>query len=83
MEAIFYFLLQEFIQQFRVLLPKNLSDSKEDISLLLEKKVGLDPTMYQIGKTKVISQHARLVWLQFLVFSSILDCILFGFFRCF
>ncbi|XP_078802561.1 unconventional myosin-IXb isoform X8 [Oryzias latipes] len=44
---------QEFIQQFRVLLPKNLSDSKEDISLLLEKKVGLDPTMYQIGKTKV------------------------------
>ncbi|XP_024135205.1 unconventional myosin-IXb isoform X3 [Oryzias melastigma] len=49
--AKYYF--QEFIQQFRVLLPKNASASKEDISLLLEKKMGLDPTMYQIGKTKV------------------------------
>ncbi|XP_034736917.1 unconventional myosin-IXb isoform X3 [Etheostoma cragini] len=43
---------QEFIEQFRVLLPKNAA-SKEDISALLEKKMGLDPTTYQIGKTKV------------------------------
>lgn len=45
--------LQEFIEQFRVLLPKNAAASKEDISALLEKKMGLDPTTYQIGKTKV------------------------------
>uniref|UniRef100_A0A8D0D264 Myosin IXB n=1 Tax=Sander lucioperca TaxID=283035 RepID=A0A8D0D264_SANLU len=44
---------QEFIEQFRVLLPKNAAASKEDISALLEKKMGLDPTTYQIGKTKV------------------------------
>lgn len=45
--------LQEFIEQFRVLLPKSSTASKEDISALLEKKLGLDPTTYQIGKTKV------------------------------
>lgn len=45
--------LQEFIEQFRVLLPKNAAASKEEISALLDKKMGLDPTTYQIGKTKV------------------------------
>lgn len=47
--------LQEFVDQFRVLLPKDTTAFKEDISELLEKKMGLDPTTYQIGKTKV--QH--------------------------
>lgn len=41
------------MEQFRVLLPKNTSALKEDISALLEKKMDLDPTTYQIGKTKV------------------------------
>lgn len=31
----------------------NADASKEDIAALLEKKMGLDPTTYQIGKTKV------------------------------
>lgn len=44
--------LQEFIEQFRVLLPKDTAASKEVISVLFEK-MGLDPTTYQIGKTKV------------------------------
>lgn len=41
------------MEQFRVLLPKNATVCKEDISALLEKKMGLNPTTYQIGKTKV------------------------------
>lgn len=45
--------LQEFVNQFRVLLPKDTKSFKEDISELLEKKMGLDPATYQIGKTKV------------------------------
>lgn len=54
----FYFLycfscLQDFVDQFRVLLPKNTTSFKEDISALLGKKMALDPTTYQIGKTKV------------------------------
>ncbi|CAG08020.1 unnamed protein product, partial [Tetraodon nigroviridis] len=44
---------QEFVNQFRVLLPKYTKSFKEDISELLEKKMGLDPATYQIGKTKV------------------------------
>ena len=44
--------VQEFIEQFRVLLPKNATDSRTDVSVLFEK-MGLDPTTYQIGKTKV------------------------------
>lgn len=43
--------LQEFIEHFRVLLPKNATDSR-DVSVLFEK-MGLDPMTYQIGKTKV------------------------------
>lgn len=46
--------LQEFVNQFRVLLPKDTTSFKEDISALLGKKMGLDPTTYQIGKTKVL-----------------------------
>lgn len=47
--------LQEFVNQFRVLLPKDTKSFKEDISELLEKKMGLEPATYQIGKTKVTS----------------------------
>lgn len=45
--------MQDFVDQFRVLLPKDTTSFKEDISALLGKKMGLDPTTYQIGKTKV------------------------------
>lgn len=48
-----FLFLQDFMEQFRVLLPKNATACKEDISALLEKKMGLNPTTYQIGKTKV------------------------------
>lgn len=41
------------MEQFRVLLPKNAVASKEDISALLGKRMGLNPMTYQIGKTKV------------------------------
>ncbi|KAG9350669.1 hypothetical protein JZ751_024558 [Albula glossodonta] len=43
---------QEFIEQFRVLLPKSTAPSQEDISALLQRLI-LDSTTYQIGKTKV------------------------------
>lgn len=44
--------LQEFIDQFQVLLPKNAKASKEDICVYLNK-LKLDENYYQIGKTKV------------------------------
>lgn len=43
------------MEQFRVLLPKNTTAFKEEISALLEKRIGFDPTTFQIGKTKVHS----------------------------
>uniref|UniRef100_A0A7N8WPF8 Myosin IXB n=1 Tax=Mastacembelus armatus TaxID=205130 RepID=A0A7N8WPF8_9TELE len=55
---------QEFIEQFGVLLPKNASGRKEDISALLGKKMGLDPTTYQIGKTKVFLKELERQQLQ-------------------
>uniref|UniRef100_UPI0037E7631F unconventional myosin-IXb isoform X3 n=1 Tax=Semicossyphus pulcher TaxID=241346 RepID=UPI0037E7631F len=55
---------QEFIEQFRVLLPKNAAASKDDISALLDKKMGLDPTTYQIGKTKVFLKELERQQLQ-------------------
>ncbi|KAM3619266.1 uncharacterized protein V6R79_005358 [Siganus canaliculatus] len=55
---------QEFVEQFRVLLPKNTTSFKEDISELLEKKMGLDPTTFQIGKTKVFLKEMERQQLQ-------------------
>ncbi|MFT7798703.1 unconventional myosin-IXb-like isoform X3 [Arapaima gigas] len=48
---------QEFIEQFRVLLPKNATASQKDVTALLEKTVK-DNTMYQIGKTKVFLKES-------------------------
>ncbi|XP_060797180.1 si:zfos-588f8.1 isoform X9 [Neoarius graeffei] len=42
---------QEFIEQFRVLLPKDASSPEEILTLL--QNLDLDPKTYQIGKTKV------------------------------
>ncbi|XP_074523656.1 unconventional myosin-IXb isoform X3 [Halichoeres trimaculatus] len=58
------FTFQEFIEHFRVLLPKNAAASKEDISALLKNKMGLDPTTYQIGKTKVFLKELERQQLQ-------------------
>ncbi|MBN3317152.1 MYO9B protein, partial [Atractosteus spatula] len=49
---------QEFIEQFRVLLPKSASPAQEDLGALF-KKMGWADTHYQIGKTKVFMQEAE------------------------
>ncbi|KAM9384178.1 unconventional myosin-IXb isoform 2-T2 [Pholidichthys leucotaenia] len=68
---------QEFIQQFRVLLPKNAVAAKEDISVLLEKKMGLDPTTYQIGKTKVFLKELERQQLQDVLHKDVMRKIIF------
>ncbi|KAJ7993176.1 hypothetical protein DPEC_G00269720 [Dallia pectoralis] len=44
---------QEFIEQFRVLLPKDVTASKPEAISALFQRMKLDHTTYQIGKTKV------------------------------
>ncbi|XP_008289116.1 unconventional myosin-IXb isoform X2 [Stegastes partitus] len=68
---------QEFIEQFRVLLPKNASASKEDISALLDRKMGLDPTTYQIGKTKVFLKELERQQLQDMLHKDVMRKIIF------
>ncbi|KAM4547689.1 unconventional myosin-IXb isoform 4-T4 [Odontesthes bonariensis] len=68
---------QEFIEQFRVLLPKNASSSKEDISALLGKKMALDPTTYQIGKTKVFLKELERQQLQDMLHKEVMRKIIF------
>lgn len=68
---------QEFLEQFRVLLPKNSSASKEDIAELLEKKMGLDPTTYQIGKTKVFLKELERQQLQDMLHREVMQKIIF------
>ncbi|XP_076008922.1 unconventional myosin-IXb isoform X3 [Genypterus blacodes] len=67
---------QEFIEQFRVLLPKNAVASKKDISPLLEK-MGLDPTTYQIGKTKVFLKELERQQLQDMLHKDVMRKIIF------
>ncbi|XP_047444263.1 unconventional myosin-IXb isoform X4 [Mugil cephalus] len=68
---------QEFIEHFRVLLPKNAAVSKDDISVLLEKKMGLDPTTYQIGKTKVFLKELERQQLQDVLHKDVMRKIIF------
>ncbi|XP_063321783.1 si:zfos-588f8.1 isoform X3 [Pelmatolapia mariae] len=68
---------QEFMEQFRVLLPKNATACKEDISALLEKKMGLDPTTYQIGKTKVFLKELERQQLQDVLHKDVMRKIIF------
>ncbi|KAL6107967.1 myo9b [Pungitius sinensis] len=68
---------QEFIEQFRVLLPMNADASKEDIAALLEKKMGLDPTTYQIGKTKVFLKELERQQLQDTLHKDVMHKIIF------
>ncbi|KAK6303021.1 hypothetical protein J4Q44_G00273760 [Coregonus suidteri] len=46
------FTFKEFLEQFKVLLPKEATTAPENIANLLQK-MGLGPSTYQIGKTKV------------------------------
>ncbi|XP_041861931.1 unconventional myosin-IXb isoform X3 [Melanotaenia boesemani] len=68
---------QEFIEQFRVLLPKNASASKEDISTLLKRKMRLDPTTFQIGKTKVFLKELERQQLQDMLHKEVMRKIIF------
>ncbi|XP_035509134.1 unconventional myosin-IXb isoform X3 [Morone saxatilis] len=68
---------QEFLEQFRVLLPKNTAALKEDISVLLEKKMGLEPTTYQIGKTKVFLKELERQQLQDTLHKDVMRKIIF------
>ncbi|TNN89306.1 Unconventional myosin-IXb [Liparis tanakae] len=68
---------QEFIEQFRVLLPKNTAASQEDISALLGRKMGLDPTTYQIGKTKVFLKELERQQLQDTLHKDVMHKIIF------
>uniref|UniRef100_A0A7N6AA28 Myosin IXB n=1 Tax=Anabas testudineus TaxID=64144 RepID=A0A7N6AA28_ANATE len=68
---------QEFMGQFGVLLPKNATACKEDISPLLQKKMGLDPTTYQIGKTKVFLKELERQQLQDMLHKEVICKIMF------
>ncbi|XP_014047409.1 unconventional myosin-IXb isoform X5 [Salmo salar] len=57
------FTFTEFLEQFKVLLPKEATTAPEDIANLLQK-MGLGRSTYQIGKTKVflkdrVKQHLQ------------------------
>ncbi len=51
-ESSIHFSTQEFIQQYKILLPKGLVSSKEDVGAFLEQ-LDLNTENYQIGITKV------------------------------
>ncbi|XP_028301139.1 unconventional myosin-IXb isoform X3 [Gouania willdenowi] len=68
---------QDFIEQFRVLLPKNATAFKEEISTLFDKKLGLDPTTYQIGKTKVFLKELERQQLQDMLHKDVMRKIIF------
>ncbi|KAI4798768.1 hypothetical protein KUCAC02_020500, partial [Chaenocephalus aceratus] len=68
---------QEFIEQFRVLLPRNTAASKEHIAALLGEKMGLDHTTYQIGKTKVFLKELERQQLQDTLHKDVMRKIIF------
>ncbi|KAK6320461.1 hypothetical protein J4Q44_G00095680, partial [Coregonus suidteri] len=68
---------QEFIEQFRVLLPKNATASKpEDISALFQR-MELDHTTYQIGKNKVYLKELERQQLQDTLHKDVMRKIIF------
>ncbi|XP_065133061.1 unconventional myosin-IXb isoform X3 [Paramisgurnus dabryanus] len=52
------FTFKEFIDQFRVLLPKEISSPQEEIAALL-RKMGLPSSSFQIGRTKVFLKETE------------------------
>ncbi|KAK1152491.1 hypothetical protein AOXY_G31171 [Acipenser oxyrinchus oxyrinchus] len=67
---------QEFVEQFRVLLPKNSRTSQEEISALFEK-MGFNKNNYQIGKTKVFMKEAERQRLQDTLHKEVIRKIIF------
>ncbi|MGH0168652.1 UNVERIFIED_CONTAM: hypothetical protein FKN15_001096 [Acipenser sinensis] len=67
---------QEFVEQFRVLLPKNSCTSQEEISALFEK-MGFNKNNYQIGKTKVFMKEAERQRLQDTLHKEVIRKIIF------
>lgn len=67
---------QDFLEHFRVLLPKKASATKEVISALLVK-MALDPTTYQIGKTKVFLKELERQQLQDALHKDVMRKIIF------
>uniref|UniRef100_A0A673WET5 Myosin IXb n=1 Tax=Salmo trutta TaxID=8032 RepID=A0A673WET5_SALTR len=57
------FTFTEFLEQFKVLLPKEATTAPEDIANLLQK-IGLGQSTYQIGKTKVFLKEREKQHLQ-------------------
>ncbi|XP_055740157.1 unconventional myosin-IXb-like [Salvelinus fontinalis] len=57
------FTFTEFLEQFKVLLPKEATTAPEDIANLLQK-MGLGQSTYQIGKTKVFLKEREKQHLQ-------------------
>ena len=51
---------EEFIQQYKILLPKGLLSSKDDVKQFLQR-LDLNSENYQIGRTKVRIMYFNLV----------------------
>ncbi|XP_046714339.1 unconventional myosin-IXb isoform X3 [Silurus meridionalis] len=66
---------QEFIEQFRVLLPKKASTPEEILTLL--QNLNLDPKTYQIGKTKVYLKELERQKLQDTLHKDVMHKIIF------
>ncbi|XP_063057168.1 si:zfos-588f8.1 isoform X3 [Engraulis encrasicolus] len=67
---------QEFLEHFRVLLPRTATACQEDIAALLQK-MGLDNTTYQIGKTKVFLKELERQLLQDTLHKEVMRKIIF------
>uniref|UniRef100_A0AAY5F5U9 Myosin IXb n=1 Tax=Electrophorus electricus TaxID=8005 RepID=A0AAY5F5U9_ELEEL len=66
---------KEFTEEYRVLLPKNASTPREDISNLL-CKIGMNTSHFQIGKTKVFLKEVERQKLQESLYREVMHRIL-------
>uniref|UniRef100_A0A8C4PXY3 Myosin IXB n=1 Tax=Eptatretus burgeri TaxID=7764 RepID=A0A8C4PXY3_EPTBU len=66
--------LQEFVEHFRLLLPRRSGKFRDDAMGLL-KRTGLDPQSYQLGRTKVFLQEAERQRLLEKLHAEVLRCI--------
>ncbi|XP_023674613.2 unconventional myosin-IXb isoform X1 [Paramormyrops kingsleyae] len=67
---------QEFARYFRLLLPKTMTSPQRDIANLLQK-MGLNPSTYQIGRTKVFMKEPERQKLQDALNHKVLDKIIY------
>uniref|UniRef100_UPI00358F878E unconventional myosin-IXa isoform X3 n=1 Tax=Myxine glutinosa TaxID=7769 RepID=UPI00358F878E len=66
--------LQEFVEHFRLLLPRRSGKLRDDVVDLL-KRTGLDPQSYQLGRTKVFLREAERQRLLEKLHAEVLRCI--------